>query len=72
MTNGVRQGYTLSPTLFSLFVNELAKKNKSMNAGITIGDRLINILLYADDMVLLASREADLPKKLGVKSGDFK
>ena len=43
-----------------------------MNAGITIGDRLINILLYADDMVLLASREADLPKKLGVKSGDFK
>ena len=54
--NGVRQGDTLSPTLFSLFVDELAKEIKNMNIGIKIGDRLINILLYADDMVLVASR----------------
>ena len=71
--NGVRQGDTLSPTLFSLFVNELAKEIKSMNVGIKIGDRLINILLYADDMVLVAFAQNVKTKwQLGVKSGDWK
>ena len=45
--NGVRQGDTLSQTLFSLFVNELAKEIKSMNVDIKIGDRLINILVLS-------------------------
>jgi len=31
--NGVHQGDNLSPTLFSLFVNELAKEIKGMNWG---------------------------------------
>jgi len=55
--NGVRQGDNLSPTLLSLFINELAKEIKAMNLGIKISNRLISILLYADDMVLLAPRE---------------
>ncbi len=60
VNNGVRQGDNLSPTLFSLYVNELAKEIRNMNLGVKIGNKLVSILLYADDMVLVASREADL------------
>ncbi len=54
----------IKPTLFSLFINELYKEIKEMNISIKIGDRLVSILFYADDMVLVVSREADLQKML--------
>ena len=62
--NGIRQGDNLSPTMFSLFVNELAKEIKAMNLRIEIGNRIVSILLYADDVVLLAPREIDLQRLL--------
>ena len=43
-----------------MFVNELVKEIKAINLGIKISNRLISILLYADDMVLLAPRDIDL------------
>ena len=51
---GVRQGDNLSPTLFSIFLNDLATGIKSLNAGINIDNYNLTILLYADDIVLLA------------------
>ena len=62
--SGVRQGDSLSPTFFSLYINELAKDIISLNLGIKIGNRNISILLYADDMVLLAKNEDDLQMML--------
>ena len=61
---GVRQGDTLSPTLFNLFVNTLAAEIKELNCGIKIGDTTVSILLYADDIVLIAETETSLQKML--------
>ena len=57
---GVRQGDTLSPTLFSIFVNDLAHEIDQLNLRISIDDITISILLYADDIVLIAETEKNL------------
>ena len=73
-TTGVKQGDNLSPTIFSLFLNDLAIEIKKLNLGIPIDNRNVSILLYADDLVLLAQNENDLQKilipfKNGAKNG---
>ena len=59
---GVKQGDTLSPTLFSMFINDLAVGVKERNCGIGIGNAGISLLLYADDIVILAPSVADTVK----------
>ena len=50
----------LSSTLLSLFINDLAVDIKSMNLGIYFGNKNISILLYADDIVIVAENENNL------------
>ena len=64
---GVKQGDNLSPTLFAIFINDLASEIKESNIGIDLNveggpniDYVLSILLYADDIVCLAENEADL------------
>ena len=57
---GVRQGDSLSPTLFSIFLNDLANSIKSAKLGIDIGTKNIEILIYADDVALTAEDENKL------------
>ena len=64
VTLGVRQGDTLSPTLFSLYINDLAAGIKSLNCGIDCGQTYVSTLLYADDIVLVAPSEEKLQHQL--------
>ena len=50
----------MSPTLFSLFINDLAIKLKELHCGIKIANDNVSILLYADDIVLLSDSEDKL------------
>ena len=56
----VRQGDNLSPTLFNIYINDLALVLKKMNLGVTIGNLHVCILLYADDIVLISKSEQNL------------
>ena len=54
IARGVRQGGSLSPHLFKLYVTDLLKVVVGSNIGCNTAGCLVNILAYADDMVLLA------------------
>ena len=51
---GVPQGSVLSPLQYALFINGLAKELNKEGMGITIFGEKIPILLYADDIILVA------------------
>ena len=56
----MKQGCPLSPVLLSVFVNDLALKMKGTDVGVVCGKDKVNILLFADDSVLLAGNPNDL------------
>ena len=62
---GLRQGEIISPILFSLFVEDLELYLQTDPAsGLNIQDLCVILLLFADDMVILAESLNDLPKSL--------
>ncbi len=63
----MRQGDVILPTLFSIFINELATDIKGLDKGVTCGDYKLSILLYADDIILLAESETDLQEILNYR-----
>ena len=58
--SGLKQGDNLSSTLWNIFLNDLVDEINNLNVGIPIDDHMLSILLYADDMVLLAENEQNL------------
>ena len=58
--NGVRQGGILSPYLFCVYADELTRTLNNVNAGCFVGASLVNHLMYADYLVLLAPSAAGL------------
>uniref|UniRef100_A0A8C6PI18 Reverse transcriptase domain-containing protein n=1 Tax=Nothobranchius furzeri TaxID=105023 RepID=A0A8C6PI18_NOTFU len=60
---GLRQGCPLSPILFITFMDRISRCSQGVE-GISFGGLRIRSLLFADDVVLLASSERDLQLSL--------
>ena len=62
---GVLQGESLSPFLFSMFLNDLNDYLKEGNdVGIKLSDWILAVLLFADDMVILSESRVGLQNGL--------
>ena len=54
MGNGTRQGGMLSRTLFTRYIRDLLAQLADLHDGCNIGGLFVNVLAYADDIVLIA------------------
>ena len=65
-TIGVKQGGCLSPRLFTLYVEDVIPIIESLNLGTKIGEIMIDIILYADDMLLITDTKWKFEQMLNV------
>ena len=60
VNSGLKQRCPLSPILFNLYINDLVTFLKSFDCGIELDGGKVCILLYADDVVILANNENEM------------
>ncbi len=61
----MRQGCSLSPVLFNIYINELLRAlDQSAAPGLTLLDTEVKCLLFADDLVLLSPTKEGLQQHL--------
>ena len=65
---GVAQGAVESPWIYSIFIDGLAKALKRAGHGVMIAGRRVPLLMYADDVVLIASSQSELKAMMAVAS----
>lgn len=63
---GVRQGGVLSPYLFAIYVDDIVQKINRSDLGCRLGLQCISVILYADDILLLAPSVESLQKLLTI------
>ena len=57
VNSGLKQGCSLSPLLFNLYINDLALSINALGKGSTLNNDKLSLLMYADDIVLIAENE---------------
>ena len=65
---GLRQGCILSPSLFSLFLMDLAEELERQGLGAKVRGTWTGACFFADDIVLLAESDNELQNMLDVVS----
>jgi len=65
-TIGVKQGGPLSPRLFCIYIESLEKLIDDTNIGVRVGSMKINLLLYADDIVLISNSKSEMQTLINV------
>ena len=64
ISSGVRQGDNLAPTLFAVFINDLANEINMTQCGVSVSEQMISLLMYADDIILISDSQEGLQKQL--------
>ena len=70
ISKGVAQGAVESPWLYNCFINSISAELKAKGLGIRIAGILTPLLMYADDIVLLASSVDEL-RRMNQVISDF-
>jgi hypothetical protein len=62
ITKGLRQGCSLSPNLFKIYIQRVLEnwQKKCTKMGLKIQDRTIYSMLFADDQLLIAQNYEEL------------
>ena len=68
VSNGVRQGAVSSPTLFSLYINELFTVLRSSGLGCRLNGQFYGCFGYADDLLLLSASRSGLQSMVNLCS----
>ena len=61
---GVKQGCTLSPILFNIYLKELADLLQNSRKGYKIANIMISALFFADDMVIITKTKQEMIEQL--------
>ena len=60
INSGVKQGCPLSPMLFNLIIDELIIRLKQLQIGVKLGENLISVMAFADDLVLISEHSSHM------------
>ena len=66
MTNGIRQGALSSPFLYNVFCDTLNVELNNSSLGCCIGNKMLNNLSWADDMVVMSPSSHALNEMLAI------
>ena len=66
VTNGVRQGGVLSPYLFAIYLDELSTETNQIKKGCSVGEVILNYVMFADDICVFCPSAQGLQSILDV------